>query len=401
MRVGYLECQSGASGDMLLGALVDAGWPEDDLRQVVSALGVPVVVQVERVRRRGVPALRVEVRDEDPGSDRTYPELARIVARSPVDPAIRSRAEAVLRRLAEAEAEVHGVAVDEVRFHELGGLDTVVDVCGALAGLHALGLRQVVASPVNLGRGWASTRHGVVPVPAPATALLARGMPVYAGDVEAELLTPTGAALLAEVVSSWGPLPPMRLERVGTGAGQLDLPPANVLRLFLGEPLSEEEGDPRSCRVERLVVLEASLDDMTPQLYPYVAERLLEAGALDVTTLPAVMKKGRPGHLLRVLAAPDRALRLIALLLRETTTLGVRQYEVTRTALARRTVEVDTEFGRVPVKVAWDAGGVVSASPEFEACRALAERHHVPLRRVLDAARRAAAAWEDRAREDQ
>src|SRR5579884_4242917 len=273
MRTGYLECGSGASGDMLLGALLGAGWPEESLRDVAAVLGVDVRIRVEPTSRRGVPALREDVK---------------------------ARARAVLRRMAEVESELHGVPVDRVHLHELGGLDTLVDVCGVLEGVRALGLERVVASPVNVGGGWATIRHGTVPVPAPATAALMRGLPVYGGEGEGELLTPTGAALLGVLVAEWGPLPLMRLERVGAGAGRLDPPRANVLRLFVGESLGGEEragegsgsADPRT---ERLVVLEASIDDMAPQLYPYVTSRLLDAGAMDVMTVPAVMKKGRPG----------------------------------------------------------------------------------------------------------
>jgi uncharacterized protein (TIGR00299 family) protein len=403
MRTGYLECGSGASGDMLLGALLGAGWPEESLRDVAAVLGVDVRIRVEPTSRRGVPALRVEVEEAGPPADRPYPELDRLVRESALREDVKARARAVLRRMAEVESDLHGVPVDRVHLHELGGLDTLVDVCGVLEGVRALGLERVVASPVNVGGGWATIRHGTVPVPAPATAALMRGLPVYGGEGEGELLTPTGAALLGVLVAEWGPLPLMRLERVGAGAGRLDPPRANVLRLFVGESLGGEEragegsgsSDPRT---ERLVVLEASIDDMAPQLYPYVTSRLLDAGALDVMTVPAVMKKGRPGHLLRVLAEPEKASDLIGLLLGETTTLGVRRYEVTRVAVARGMVEVETEFGPVPVKVSTDPAGGLTLTPEFDACRALAERHGVPLKRVLAAAYREAAAREARGR---
>jgi uncharacterized protein (DUF111 family) len=230
-------------------------------------------------------------------------------------------------------------------------------------------------------------------------------MPVYAGDDEAELLTPTGAVLLATLVSGWGPLPPMRLQRLGTGAGKADLPRANVLRLFVGEAWDDavartplegtREAGPAAARTEQLVMLETSIDDLNPQIYPHVTARLLAGGALDVMIVPAVMKKGRPGHLLRVLAAPEHARTLTGIMLSETTTLGVRQYDVTRIALGRRMVDVQTAFGSVPVKIAEDETGVLSISPEFEPCRVLAQRHGVPLKRVIAAAQHAAAALGD------
>ncbi len=410
MRIGYLDCASGASGDMLLGALLGAGWPEEALRDVVARLGVPVRVRVGRAARRGVPALRVEIEEEDPPAVRPYPRLAAILEASRLDAPVRSAAAEVLRRLAEVEAEVHGVPVEQVHLHELSGLDTLVDLAGVLAGVRALGLERVVASPVNLGRGWIEGRHGAVPVPAPATAALLAGMSVYAGEVEGELLTPTGAALLSRLVSGWGPLPPMRLARIGTGCGRADLPRANVLRLFVGDAapaagsdpgLAGDQGerdDPAVPRTERLAVLETSIDDMSPQLYPHVSARLLAAGALDVAVVPALMKKGRPGHLVRVLAPPARARALVEVLLQETTTIGVRMHEVTRYAAGRRLAEVATEYGPVPVKVAGDASGLLNVSPEFDACRALAERHRVPVKQVIAAAQRAAAALFDRTR---
>ena len=397
---------------MLLAALLGAGWPEPELHAVVARLGVAVRLAVSRVHRRGVPAMRVEVLEDDPPPSRPYPQLGRLLAESEIDESLRRSAMTVFARLAAVEAAVHATPVEEVHLHELGGLDTLVDVVGVLAGFRALRLDHLAASPVNLGRGWVTIRHGTVPVPPPATAALAEGMPVYAGETEGELLTPTGAVLLGALVHEWGSLPPLRLERVGAGAGAADPPRANVLRLFVGEALETPHAGgpppPRSIpapsaqtggpigparpQTERLVVLETSIDDMNPQLYPHVTDRLLGAGALDVMTIPAVMKKGRPGHLLRVLAAPDLAQTLCGILIAETTTLGVRMYEVTRLAVGRRRVEVATEYGTVPLKVAEDPSGALTMTPEFDACQGLAERHGVPVKRVIAAAQRAAAA---------
>ncbi len=430
MRIGYLDCASGASGDMLLGALLDAGWPEARLREVASGLGVPVRIHTSRAERRGVPALRVEVQEEDPPSARPYPRLAEILAGSRIEEPVRSAAAALLRRLAEVEAEVHTAPIERVHLHELGGLDTLVDLVGVLSGVRDLGIERLAASPVNLGRGRVRTGHGTGPVPAPATLAFLEGMSVYAGEVEGELLTPTGAALLSRLVTRWGPLPPMRLAGIGTGAGRADFPRANVLRLFVGEALEElppaewparslaeaigQAGGPAggagrpsprgasertgASRTERLVMLETSIDDMNPQVYPHVTDRLLASGALDVTIVPALMKKGRPGHLVRVLTPPERARALSMILMSETTTIGVRAYEVTRLAVDREIAEVATEFGLVPVKVAREPGGILNLSPEFDACRALAERHRVPVKQVIAAAQRAAAALFEMAR---
>ncbi len=411
MRVGYLDCGSGASGDMLLAALLGAGWPEPALHDLVARLGVPVRIVVGRVDRRGVPATRVEIVEENPPHSRPYPVLARLLADSQLDDSLRRSAAAVFERLAAVEATAHARPIEEVHLHELGGVDTLVDVVGVLAGFRALQLDSLSASPVNLGRGWVTIRHGVVPVPAPATAALIAGMPVYSGETEGELLTPTGAVLLAALVQQWGPLPPMRLDRIGTGAGTADPPRANVLRLFVGCPLGASLAGPpldapvplasrethtgigpEHAQAERLVLLETSIDDMNPQLFPHVTDALFAAGALDVMVIPAVMKKGRPGHLLRALAHPDLAGTLYRVIVAETTTLGVRLYDVTRMAVGRRRVDVETEFGAVPLKVGEDASGVLTMTPEFEVCRALAERHGVPVKQVIAAAQRAAAA---------
>jgi uncharacterized protein (TIGR00299 family) protein len=398
MRLGYLDCASGASGDMLLAALLGAGWSEAGLRDVVDRLRVPVEIAVTRVERRGVPALRVEVLEPSAPPARALGALGRLLDESALPAPLRGQAREVLARLAAVEAEIHGTPVEQVHLHELGGVDTLVDVVGVLAGFASLRLDRLVASPVNLGRGWVTIRHGTVPVPAPATAALVQGLPVYAGETEGELLTPTGAALLGVLVDGWGALPPLRLERIGTGAGRADPPRANVLRLFVGEALPDARpaeapraAGPAAAAAESLVMLETSIDDMNPQLYPYVSDALSAAGALEVMVLPAVMKKGRPGHLLRALAPPSLVAALCDVLTRETTTLGVRVYPVIRHAAGRRVVEVQTEYGPLPVKVASDASGVLTATPEFDACRSAAERHRVPLKRVLDAARRAAA----------
>ena len=396
---------------MLLAALLGAGWPEPELHDIVERLDVPACIVVGRVERRGVPAVRVEVLEETPPDSRPYPVLARLLADSRLDDPLRHSAASVFERLAAVEATVHSRPIEAVHLHELGGVDTLVDVVGVLAGFRALQLDRLAASPVNLGRGWVTIRHGVVPVPPPATAVLIEGMPVYSGETEGELLTPTGAVLLATLVREWGPLPPMRLDRIGTGAGSADPPRANVLRLFVGSPLEASLSGPpagtaatpapqatssgigpQQAEAERLIVLETSIDDMNPQLYPHVMDALFAAGALDVMVIPALMKKGRPGHLLRVLAHPDLARTLYGVLVAETTTLGVRMYDVTRVAVGRRRVDVETEFGVIPVKVGEDASGVLTMTPEFEACRALAERHGVPVKRVIAAAVRAAAA---------
>jgi len=365
MRIAYFDCFSGISGDMTLAALVSAGWPAAEVEALPARLKLPgVTVHVGEARRGPFVATRVEVRVEGKQPHRHLHHVNAILEAADLPAAARARATAAFRRLAEAEAEVHGSTVEKVHFHEVGAADALVDVAGAMTGLEALGIEAVYASPPRLGRGFVMSEHGRIPVPAPATTLLLRGAPVEIGDVEAELTTPTGAALLATLVSSWAPPPPFQLERIGTGAGGRDLSEQpNVLRVLLGRA-------------------EGAAPGMSRRRVP----RLLEAGALDAMVVPTLMKKGRPGVWLVVIAATDQAPALARMLLAETSSLGVRVREDERYELERRAAEVETPFGRVVLKVATLPDGGSRAIPEFESVRAAAERAGRPLREVSEAA---------------
>jgi uncharacterized protein (TIGR00299 family) protein len=297
-------------------------------------------------------------------------------------PRVGERASRIFRRLGEAEAKIHGVPVERVHFHEVGAVDAIVDVVGAAAGFELLGIEAFAASPLNVGAGRVQTAHGMLPVPAPATVELLRGFTCYSTGIERELVTPTGAAIVSTLAAGTAPFPRMTIERVGWGAGSADPPEqANVLRLVTGE--AEAGAAPAS---ETIVEIEANVDDMSPQLYGYFAERALAAGALDVFSVPAQMKKNRPGQWITVLARPETAERLIELLFAETTTLGARVSRAERRTLEREWVSVETEFGTVRVKIARAAGRVVNAAPEYEDCRKIAEERGVPLKRVIEEA---------------
>lgn len=387
MKLAYFDCFSGISGDMTLGALVSAGWPAAEVEALPARLHLAhVTVKVEPVRRGPFAATHVTVDvAEEKQPHRHLKHVAAIIDAADIPAQVRERAHAVFRRLAAAEAEVHGSTVEKVHFHEVGAADALVDVVGAVLGLHALGIERVFASVLPLGAGWVMSQHGKIPVPAPATAYLLRGAPVAPSAIEAELVTPTGAALLATLVDDWGPPPPYRLTQVGTGAGTRELrEQPNVLRLMLGE--AEAVATAR----RRVAVLETSLDDENPQFVAALLPRLLEAGALDAMWVPTVMKKGRPGTMLVVVAEPGHVERLSGLILRETTTLGVRVRTEERFELERRIEEVPTPFGPVRVKVATVGGAGERAVPEFESVREAAERAGRPLREVAAAA---VAAW--------
>ena len=385
-RIAYFDCFSGASGDMCLAALISAGWPQAELLALPGRLKLDGVrITVGEARRGPFVATRVEVEAEGKHPHRHLRHVVAMIDAGDLAPEVKARARAVFERLADAEAEVHGSTRDQVHFHEVGAVDALVDVVGTVEGLRALGVEEVYASPLRLGRGAVRSEHGLIPVPAPATTLLLRGVPVEMPDIEAELVTPTGAALLTTLVRHWSSEPAFRLERVGTGAGGRDLKEQpNVLRVLIGE--RDAPGLPR----REVAVLETALDDDNPQFVAALIPRLLAEGARDAMVVPAVMKKGRPGMWLVVIAEPEHAEGLAGLLMRETNALGVRVRRERRYELERRQVEVETRFGRVTLKVATLPDGGERALPEFESVRQAAERAGRPLREVSEAA---LAAW--------
>ncbi|MCS6816939.1 MAG: nickel pincer cofactor biosynthesis protein LarC [Blastocatellia bacterium] len=389
-RTLYFDCFAGASGDMILGALLDLGLDFDALRSELAKLPLRgYELRRSEVRRAHLRGTKFDVWIE--GEDhahahgaghphRRLEEIVQIIRASELSERVKRRAEEVFHRLAQAEARAHGCAVEEVTFHEVGAVDSIVDIVGACVGFELLGIERFLASPVHLGRGFLGCAHGRYPVPVPATAELLKGARVYTSDIEAELVTPTGAALLATFCEDFGPMPEMRLEGIGYGAGTRDFPDfPNLLRVMLGETRAASGR-------ERLLMLETNLDDASPQILGHVVERALQAGALEAFAVPVVMKKGRLGTLLTLLCRPEDREALLTLLFRETPTLGVRFYEVERRALAREVVSVETPYGPIPVKVATLDGEIVNAAPEFDVCRQAAERHRVPVREVMLAA---------------
>ena len=378
MKVAYLDCFSGVSGDMLLAALLDAGLPKETLEAELAKLALPGYrLKVSAVKRGFISATAVEVELAGPSPLRRLGDIAELVEQSQLSARVKARAREVFTRLAQAEGKVHGVPPEEVHFHEVGAVDAIVDVVGAVAGLEALGVEQVACSPLALGRGWVKFEHGESPVPAPAVAELVKGAPVYAGEIEAELTTPTGAAIVTTLCRDFGPLPAMRVEAVGYGAGSRDSTRPNVLRLWIGE----RENLPAR---ERIALLETNLDDMSPELYEHALGRLFEAGALDAFLTPIIMKKGRPATLITVLCDPAKTSELAEILFRETTTLGVRVRESERWCLEREWIEVETGWGKVRVKVGRLRGEVTSLAPEYEDCRRLAEESGIPLKTIYD-----------------
>jgi pyridinium-3,5-bisthiocarboxylic acid mononucleotide nickel chelatase len=375
-RVAYLDCVGGLAGDMLLAGLVDAGAALETLRGVPAALGIDgVELGVERVERQGIGALHLEVHAPEDHGHRRHREIRSLVEAADLPERARVRSLDAFARLAQVEGAIHGVPPDDVHFHELGSLDTLVDVCGAFVLVDELGIERVVSSPLPFARGVVNAAHGVLPLPAPATLGLLGGAALVGVDTDAELVTPTGAAIAGVLVQEWGLLPAMTLERVGYGAGTKELADRpNVLRVVLGQELLRAQG--------RVVLLETNLDDFPPELVPDAVERCFEAGALDVWTAPIHMKKGRPGFVLSVLARPELESELAEVMLTETSALGVRVSRLDRHELEREDRVVELDGGRVRVKLGRLDGRVVNVAPEHDDCAALARTTGRPVKSI-------------------
>ena len=382
MKIAYFDLIGGASGDMLLGAMLDAGLVFEALRDGLAGLNLSGYrITPQKVNKQGFQATRVDVIVEDHVTERSLVEILSLVSASHLPAQVKLDAAAIFQRLGEVEAGIHGVPLEQVHLHELGGTDTIIDVTGVLLGLRELGVEEVVCSPFPLGRGFIQGAHGIIPLPSPATAALLRGAPVVGSEIEKELVTPTGAAVLTHLAKTYGPIPSMTLHSVGYGAGGRDLPLPNLLRLLLGE-----KSGPTSAQVETLALLETNIDDLNPQVYDYLLDNLFQAGALDVTLAPVHMKKNRPAVQVSVLCHLHQANSLEAILFVETSTLGIRRSLVERRALPRSFQIVETPFGPVRLKLAEVTPGKTRAAPEYEDCRKLAAALGVPLQEVYQAA---------------
>ena len=415
MRIAYLDCFSGISGDMFLGALVDAGVSARLFEETAVALDLGARLEISRVNRSGITATKVDVfvhgekelpREEHweqghahhhphesqsragapapHGHGRSLSQIKQIIGEAAIGETAKGTAIGIFHALGAAEAKTHEVPIEAIHFHEVGAVDALVDIVCAAVGVEALGVDEIICSPLNVGGGTVKCAHGTFPIPAPATVELLKGAPVYSSGIQAELVTPTGAAIVNKLAARFAPFPEMKIEKAGYGAGTRDFPGhANVLRLTLGESLPALAAKTQQ---ETITVLEANLDDLNPQVFGYVMDRLLEAGALDVFGAPVQMKKNRPGMVLTVLAKAEDAAKLTQILFAETTTLGVRRREERRQALARKWVTVATRWGHVRLKIASMNGTVTNYAPEYEDCRKIAAEKHVPLKSVMQEA---------------
>ena len=382
MTILYLDCYAGISGDMTVGALLDLGVPLQYLQTGLAKLGLPpgsYELSTSKTERRHIPALKFDVVVHDHHTHRHYASIDGMIAGSALTGPVKTRARAIFRRLAEAEAKVHGVTIEDVHFHEVGAVDSIVDIVGTAICLDFLEVEEIFASALPLGSGFVETAHGRLPVPAPATAELLRGLPVHGGCGAGERVTPTGAAIVAELAAGFGAQPEMLLDKIGCGAGGKDFPDCpNILRAFLGRSVGKDAA------ADEVIVAEANIDDSTPELLGYAMERLFEEGALDIFFTPIQMKKNRPGVMLSFLCKPEQLERLAHLLLTETTAIGLRYYRADRIILRRQVVELQTRFGPVRFKQIYESGGaVMRREPEYEDCRRIARELEIPCREVM------------------
>jgi len=386
MKIAYFDCFSGASGDMILGAMLDAGLPLEHLRAELAKLGLSHYnVSKTQVVKKGISGSQALVEIEDHHHHHHHRHLADITAiieNSTLEPAVKKDSIRIFNRLAEAEAKVHNTSMEDIHFHEVGAMDAIIDVVGGVIGLHALKIDSIVCSPLHVGCGTVDCAHGTLPVPAPATAELVRGKPIYSSGVQGELLTPTGAAILTTLASDFGPLPPMTVEQIGHGAGTADRSIANMLRVLIGTASQPD----KTFALEQTATIETTIDDMNPQIYDYLIEKVLQMGALDIFCATVQMKKNRRGTLVTILCRPEMVTALSDFLFRETTTIGLRWRLDNRFTLKRDFITVKTRFGEISCKTASHGGALINVTPEYEDCKRVAKEQDVPLKTVLEEA---------------
>jgi len=386
MKTAYFDCFAGISGDMIIGSLIDAGIDFSFIEASSAKLGLTgYELSAEKILKTGISgtSFRVQVKKDQP--HRRLSDITDIIMRSGLPVQTKNNAISIFSNLAKAEAKVHIKSIDEIHFHEIGAVDSIIDICCAAACINEIMIKKIISSPINTGKGFVKTEHGSLPVPAPATAEILKGIPVYSTDISAELTTPTGAAIIAHYAASYTPMPVMKTETIGYGAGTRDLEIPNLLRVYIGE-----SSEPEGFLSDEVSEIETSIDDMNPEFYSYLFNLLFDDGALDVSLIPAFMKKNRPGHILKVIVPPDKSDFVINRIFTETSTSGVRISKTSRRILARKSVPVETPYGVITVKIHEMNGKAITVSPEYEECRIIAMENDIPLKNIYNSAIREA-----------
>jgi len=385
MKIAYFDCFSGISGDMTVGALLDAGLKIETLEKELKKLGLSgYQLEVNKVLKKGISATKFKVKIKEEGVERRYKDILIILEKSKLDEEIKEKTKKIFFNIAQAESKIHQKDIDRIHFHEIGGLDSIIDITSAVIGIKTLGIEEIHSSALPLGKGFVECSHGIIPVPAPATLELLKNIPTYSGGIESEMITPTGAAIISTLAKSFGERPLMKIERIGYGAGEKEFSIPNLLRVSIGEKILKDENLKDGYLRDEAVLIETNIDDMNPEFYDYIMEQLFSQGALDVFLTPIQMKKNRPAHILSIIVYEQNLKEILEVLFSEATTLGVRIREIKRLRLAQQNFIAETKYGKIRVKVGIFKGEIKNIAPEYEDCNKMAKQHQVPLKEIYE-----------------
>ena len=389
MKIAYFDCFSGISGDMTVGALLDAGLKIETLAKELKKLGLTgYQLEVNKVVKKGISATKFKVKIKEEGVERRFKDILIILEKSKLDEEIKEKTKKIFFNIAQAESKIHQKDIDRIHFHEIGGLDSIIDITSAVIGIKTLGIEEIYSSALPLGKGFVECSHGIIPVPAPATLELLKNIPTYSGGIESEMITPTGAAIISTLAKSFGERPLMKIERIGYGAGEKEFSIPNLLRVSIGEKILKDENLKDGYVSDEAVLIETNIDDMNPEFYDYIMDRLFSQGALDVFLTPIQMKKNRPAHMLSIIVYEQDLKEILEVLFSESTTLGVRIREIKRLRLAQQNFIAETKYGKIRVKVGIFKGEIKNIAPEYEDCNEMAKQHQVPLKEIYEEAKK-------------
>jgi len=388
MKIAYFDCFSGISGDMTVGALLDAGLKIETLEKELNKLGLSgYQLDVNKVVKKGISATQFKVKIKEEGVHRRFKDILDILEKSKLDEEIKKETEKIFFNIAQAESKIHRKDIDKIHFHEIGGLDSIIDITSAVIGIKTLGIKEIYSSVLPVGKGFVKCAHGVIPVPAPATLELLKNIPTYSGGIESEMITPTGAGIIGTLAKSFGERPLMKIGRIGYGAGEKEFTIPNLLRVSIGEKILKDGNLKDGYVSDETVLIESNIDDMNPEFYDYIMEKLFFQGALDVFLTPIQMKKNRPAHMLSIIVYEQNLKEILEVLFSESTTLGVRIRETKRLRLAQKNFITETKYGKIRVKVGIFKGKIKNIAPEYEDCKKMAKQHQVPVKEVYEEAK--------------
>ena len=391
MKIAYFDCFSGISGDMTVGALLDAGLKIETLEKELKKLGLSGYrLEVNKVVKKGISATQFKVKVKEEGVERRFKDILTILEKSKLGEEIKKETKKIFFNIAQAESKIHQKDIDKIHFHEIGGLDSIIDITSAVIGIKTLGIEEIHSSALPVGRGFIKCAHGIIPVPAPATLELLKNIPTYSGGIESEMITPTGAAIISTLAKSFGKRPLMKIERIGYGAGEKEFTIPNLLRVSIGEKILKDENLKNGYVSDEAVLIETNIDDMNPEFYDYIIDKLFSQGALDVFLTPIQMKKNRPAHMLSIIVYEQNLKEILEVLFSESTTLGVRVREVKRLRLSQQNFIAETKYGKIRVKVGMFKGEIKNIAPEYEDCKKMAKQHQVPLKEIYEEVKKVA-----------